>query len=149
MITDTLKGNNMDRSPIADSTAQDPLFTAVRPASIYTLAWANFDQVYVHISLGYEVVRPNEVEAMVGGQYMPHDKDFGMYFMLDKKADTVRIGQHILMKASKTMIEARRQRERDTMLRLKPKRNDPAEGMKGELQGETTLKRELGKIQED
>lgn len=127
MTAPTLKGQNLDRAPVADNTLDDPLFVAVRPGSEYVAAWASIAQPHFHTRQGYTPVRPNEVELLPGLVYTPASKDFGVYFEFDKKADTIRQGEHILMKMPRERHAQQRKLESDRMRGLKPTKTDPGE----------------------
>lgn len=141
--TPTLRGQTLDRAPASRSTLEDPLYVAVSRTSTHDVAWAAIGREYELTNQGYEVVRPEELERLPGGSYLPHEKHFGVRFFFDKDADAVRHGQHMLMKLSKKERSERMAEESRRMSGIKPARTDKAEQAKLEVEAQTTVGDEL------
>lgn len=140
-----LKGDTRERINVAESTRADPLYTIVRPASEYALAWAAKGREFELSTKGYRPVRPEELQLMEGGQHMPDAADFGCYFWFDKTAPTVEQGQHVLFKIPKKLRDERLTEQANTMARLKPKKEDDSIEKANLQEGAvTTVAGELG-----
>ena len=111
----------------APEVLSSPLYAVPRPGSGIELAWAVAAAPQTHTVLGYEPVRGSEVEQLAADQREPSRKDVGMFMQPDPKADTVRVGELILMKVSATRKAARIQQEQERMKGIRPRRSDRAE----------------------
>lgn len=138
-----LKGQIMTRAPVSQSTLDDPMYVAVSPTSTHDLAWAALGREWELMNQMYVVVRPEEVEVLPGGSYVPQQKHFGVRFLLDKKAPDVRMGQHVLMKVPKVLRNERLAKDAQRGQTFKPKRTDKGEQAKLIEEGISTVGDEL------
>lgn len=131
-----------DRAPHAHEVLESPLFAQVRPGSGIEIAWGLVQSPHTLTVLGYEPVRPDQVEKLPGGSYFPQKKDIGMYLDLDKKADIVRVGEHILMFITAERKAARIKREQEKARSLRPKKADESD-RDTESEDTSTINKEL------
>lgn len=138
----TIKGDYIDRAPVAQTVLEDPQYVAVRPGSEYVVAWARIGDEQAHTIQGYRPVRPEEVEEMPAGTYTP-EKDFGAWFYFERDADRIRQGDSILMKIPRAMRDRRVAKEQERAQVLAPPRDRSMEQANYELGDTVSLKDEM------
>lgn len=139
-----LKGTQNERGEHSPATYRRPDHVSVRKESGKTAYWAARGREQELRFDGYQPVRYGELETMQGGQFAPHDKDFGVYWDVsgENKDDVVRLDGKALMWAMQDTVNKRRAEEADRMRNLQPKKTDPGEKARINTLDETTMGKE-------